>query len=54
MTWSQCELIARLYENNCINASYNNFCYGFYQGMQYTKNQAKKKRKELGHAGTYK
>lgn len=54
MTWSQRELIARLYKNNYINASYNDFCYGFYQGMQYMKNQAKKKRKELGYAGTYK
>lgn len=41
MKWWQVELIAKLYNNNYINASYNEFCYGFYQGMQYMKNQAK-------------
>lgn len=35
----QTELIAKLYNNNYINASYIEFCYGFYQGMQYMKNQ---------------
>lgn len=42
MTFSQCNLIANIYNNNYINASYDDFCYGFYQGMQYMKNQAKK------------
>lgn len=37
----QVELIAKLYNNNYINASYDWFCYGFYQGMQYIKNQIK-------------
>lgn len=41
MKWWQTELIAKLYNNNYINASYTEFCYGFYQGMQYMKNQTK-------------
>lgn len=41
MKWWQTELIARLYNNNYVNASYTEFCYGFYQGMQYIKNQTK-------------
>ena len=41
MKWWQIELIAKLYNNNYINAGYTEFCYGFYQGMQYIKNQAK-------------
>ena len=41
MKWWQIELIAKLYNNNYINASYTEFCYGFYQGMQYVKNQTK-------------
>lgn len=44
MKWWQIELIAKLYNNNYINASYTEFCYGFYQGMQYIKNQAKKRK----------
>lgn len=43
MVYWQTMLIAELYNNNYINASYTEFCYGFYQGMQYMKN---KKRKE--------
>ena len=39
MKWWQIELIAKLYNNNYVNASYTEFCYGFYQGMQYMKNQ---------------
>lgn len=44
MEWWQCELIFRLYNNNYLNASYDEFCYGFHQGMQYMKNQAKKRK----------
>lgn len=44
MKWWQTELIAKLYNNNYINASYIEFCYGFYQGMQYMKNQANKRK----------
>lgn len=34
--------LARLYNNNLFNASYPIFCIGFYQGMRYLKNQARK------------
>lgn len=47
MNCSQIMLIAKLFNNNYIDASYSTFCYGFYQGMQYMKNQSKK-RKSLG------
>lgn len=47
MDFSQIMLITRLFDNNYINASYSTFCYGFHQGMQYMKNQSKK-RKSLG------
>lgn len=43
MKWWQVELIARLYNNNYINASYNEFCYGFYQGMQHMRIRQKNK-----------
>lgn len=42
MKYWQTMLIAELFDNNYINACYNEFCYGFYQGMQYMKNQKKK------------
>lgn len=35
-------LLAELYNNNLFNASYSIFCFGFYQGMRYLKNQARK------------
>lgn len=35
-------LMCKLYNNSYLDASYNNFCYGFYQGIQYTKNQTRK------------
>lgn len=47
MNCSQIMLIAKLFNNNYIDASYSTFCYGFHQGMQYMKNQSKK-RKSLG------
>ena len=47
MNCSQIMLIARLFDNNYIDASYSAFCYGFHQGMRYMKNQSKK-RKSLG------
>lgn len=47
MNCSQIMLIARLFDNNYIDASYSTFCYGFHQGMRYMKNQSKK-RKSLG------
>lgn len=34
--------LAELYNNNLFNASYSIFCFGFYQGMRYLKNQARK------------
>lgn len=46
MVYWQTKLMADLYNNNYINASYNEFCYGFYQGMQYMKNQKKKAKKK--------
>lgn len=39
----QMMLICDLYDNSYLGAGYENFCYGFYQGMQYAKNQTKKK-----------
>lgn len=45
----QTELIAKIYKNNYLNASYETFCYGFHQGMQYMKNQSKK-RKSFGES----
>lgn len=42
MKYWQTMLIAELFNNNYLNACYNEFCYGFYQGMQYMKNQKKK------------
>lgn len=42
MKYWQTMLIAELFDNNYINACYNEFCYGFYQGIQYMKNQKKK------------
>lgn len=44
-------LIAELYDNNCIDASYSIFCYGFYQGMQYMKNQARKQKQIQDRTG---
>lgn len=41
----QSMLIAKIYKNNYLNASYETFCYGFHQGMQYMKNQSKKHKK---------
>lgn len=38
----QTELIAKIYKNNYLNASYETFCYGFHQGMMYMKNLHKK------------
>ena len=43
----QTSLIAEIYNNNYINASYTEFCYGFYQGMQYEKNMQKKARRSI-------
>ena len=43
MSNSQEIFLADLYNNNLLNASYSVFRYGFYQGMQYMSNQAKKK-----------
>lgn len=40
-TW-QVLLIAKLYDNKYLDASYSCFCYGFHQGMQYMKNRARK------------
>lgn len=42
MKYWQTMLIAELFNNNYLNACYNEFCYGFYQGMQYMKNKKKK------------
>lgn len=47
MKYWQSMLIANIYYNNYLNAGYATFCYGFHQGMQYMKNQSKK-RKSLG------
>ncbi len=43
LNYSQIKLLASLYHNDYINASGDAFYYGFYQGMQYMKNQYKKK-----------
>ena len=40
-TW-QIKLISNLHSNNYIEASHAQFSYGFHQGMQYTKNKARK------------
>lgn len=42
-TW-QAILIAKLFDNNYLDASYSAFCYGFHQGMQYMKNRSKKRK----------
>ena len=44
MNYWQSILIAKLFENNYLDASYSAFCYGFHQGMQYMKNQSKKRK----------
>lgn len=42
MTYGEMILLSALYGNSALNASYDTFCYGFHQGMQYLKNQQKK------------
>ena len=44
MKASDVYFLAELYKNNLINASQPIFCFGFYQGMQYLKNQARKRK----------
>ena len=46
----QIDFISELFNDNFMDASYSEFCYGFYQGMQYEKNQ-QKKAKELERRG---
>ena len=42
MKTSDVYFMAELYKNNLINASQSIFYFGFYQGMRYLKNQARK------------
>lgn len=37
MTALQLKLLADIHNNNLINGSYDIFCFGFYQGMKYSK-----------------
>ena len=42
MSYGEVMLLSELHGNSALNASYDTFCYGFHQGMQYLKNQQRK------------
>ena len=39
-TW-QTMLLAKIYNNNYLDASYKTFCFGFHQGLKYAENRMK-------------
>lgn len=45
MTYGEVMLLSELHGNSALNASYDTFCYGFYKGMQYLKNQQKNQKR---------
>lgn len=44
MDYGEVILLSELHGNSALNASYDTFCYGFHQGMQYLKNQKRKQK----------
>lgn len=43
MSYRQMMLLRKLYDDNFTDACGDTFCYGFYQGMRYIKNQERRK-----------
>lgn len=44
MNYGEAIFLSELHGNSALNASYDTFCYGFYQGMKYLKNHQKKQK----------
>lgn len=44
ITFGEVMLLSELYGSSAFSSCYEAFCYGFYQGMQYLKNQQKKQK----------
>lgn len=44
MKFQEVMLLAEIYNNNYCEASYETFCFGFYQGLKYAENRIKTKK----------